>query len=48
MIVVRITNKIFVGTDHDPALCKKTKTWQGLLEPSDITVSTRISRPYRN
>lgn len=22
-IVVRITNKIFVGTDHDPALCKK-------------------------
>lgn len=25
MIVVRITNKIFVGTDHDPALCKKTK-----------------------
>lgn len=30
MIVVRITNKIFVGTDHDPALCKKTNLTRAL------------------
>lgn len=42
--MVRITNKIFVGTDHDPALCKK-KTQRGFLEPSGITVSTRAASP---